>query len=249
DGTLTQKVTKADADAFDPLRQIPCTADDFKLHLAGTPAHPWNKAATAVFVQSFCAKFSQYGPEDTENHFKVHLATLIRKYKSQQSLNAKPGAVDEAKAQNRKNTRKASLFAGRMKTIRSIPELQRHESAVGSLGCAGMSSDETSTERGLRVYRIRKKRWRAAEVGTFLHAIDRVTEQTKNITTSRGSTKYHRLPGEKESQEGGIVSGLPINFYSPTWLANLRAHMKPVYDSLNIKHEVYPLVHDQIIQQ
>lgn len=136
-----------------------------------------------------------------------------------------------------------------MKTVRSIPELRRHESIINRLGCAGMSSDESSVERGMKFYRIKKKFWRAPEVSTFLHSIDRVTEHAKNITTSRGSTKYHRLPGQNESREGAIVRRLPVNLYDPIWLAELRANWKPAYDSLKIEHEAYSLAHDQIIQE
>ena len=136
-----------------------------------------------------------------------------------------------------------------MKTVRNVPELRRHETIITRLGCARMSLDESSVEHGMKVYRVKKKYWRASELGPFLCMIDRVTEQTKNATTTRGSTKYKRILGEKESQEGGIVSGLPINFYNPVWLADLRANKKPAYDSLNIKREAYTLAHDQVIQK
>jgi hypothetical protein len=133
--------------------------------------------------------------------------------------------------------------------VQRIPELTKHAELIDDLGCGGMSSDETSVEHGVKLFRIKKKFWRAAELGPFLHAIDRVTERIQNTTTSRGSSKYHRLPGENESREGGIVSGLPINLYDPVWLANLRANMKPAYDMLEVKPDAYPLVHDPIIQE
>ena len=104
-------------------------------------------------------------------------------------------------------------------------------------------------EGGVHILRIKKKNWRAAELSPFLHAIDRVTQQVKNITTSRGSSKYNRLPGENVSQDGGVVVGLPINFYNPTYLAHLRTTMKPIYDQLEIAPNAYPLVHDQVIQE
>ena len=112
-----------------------------------------------------------------------------------------------------------------------------------------MSSDESSVECGVKVYRIKKKFWRAAELGPFLHAIDHVTEQTKNVTTTRGSQKYNRLPSGEVSSEGGIVSRLPINFYDGAWLANLRGQMRPAFDSLDIDPNTYTLVHDQAIQE
>ena len=136
-----------------------------------------------------------------------------------------------------------------MKTVQAVPELRKHAWIIDSLGHAGMSSDESSVERGVKVYRVKKKFWRAAELGPFLHAIDRVTEQTKNVTTTRGSQKYNWLPSGEVSSEGGIVLRLPINFYNEEWLTNLRGQMKPAFDLLEINPNTYTLVHDQVIQE
>lgn len=95
-----------------------------------------------------------------------------------------------------------------------VPELRQHADAVGRLGCAGMSSDESSEEYKTKIYHIRKLPWRALELGPFLHTIDRVTEQVKNATSIRGSRKY-RLPGENESQGQAAALGLPNNLYGP----------------------------------
>lgn len=270
DGTLERKVTIDEAEAYDPLyHEFPCTADSFRLHLDSTPAHPWNKAAVNVFVTSFCDKYPDYTADDVASHFKVHIETLIRKYRVQQRLKGNLEAKRAELKKNRKNTRKVTvssflsmkesttpglsnrtqLLEDRRKTARSVPELGRHVWILDSLGYAGMSSDESSTEHGVKLYRIKKKFWRAAELGPFLHAIDRVTAQTKNVTTARGSTKYHRLPGENTSSEGGVVPRLPINFYDAAWLANLQTHMKPAYESLGINPIAYPLIHDQVIQE
>jgi hypothetical protein len=268
DGILEKKVAGDEADGYDPLQhEFPCTANNFKLHLEGTPAHPWNKAAAKVFVTSFCAKYPHHAANDAGSHFKVHVDSLIRKYRTQQLTKDDPIAKAEAKKKNRKKSRKATvstsllkrifrtkpncaqLFEDRKKTVYNVPELQKHAWIIDHLGPAGMSSDESSVERGVKVYRIKKKFWRAAELRPFLHAIDRVTEQTKNATTTKGSQKYHRLPGEGVSSEGGIAPGLPVNFYGAAWLDNLRAHMKPAYDLLEIDPNVYPLVHNQVIQE
>jgi len=133
--------------------------------------------------------------------------------------------------------------------VSEVPELRRHAWVLDRLGYAGMSSDESSVEHGLKIYRVKKKYWRAAELCPFLHMIDRVTAQTKNVTTSKGSQKYHRLPGEGVSSEGGIVPRLPVNFYDAAWLANLQTQMKPAFNSLRVDPNVYPLVHDQTIQR
>lgn len=112
----------------------------------------------------------------------------------------------------------------------------------------GMSSDESSVESGLKVFRIKKKAWRAAELGPFLHAIDRVAENRKNAITSRGYVRGLRLPGENRSQGRGVVTSLPINFYDQAFLANLRATARPAYDMLKIDPEAHPLVHHPVIQ-
>ena len=110
DGTLTTKVTQDEVNAFDPLRHAPpCTAWDFKLHLEGTCAHPWNKAVTTVFVEDFCSVFPQYNTDETEDHFKIHLDTLIRKYKLQQRLKDNINGQYEYKKESRKNARKVAV--------------------------------------------------------------------------------------------------------------------------------------------
>ena len=110
DGSLASKVTKGEADGYDPLRQNPpFTADNFRLYLEGTPAHPWNKAATKVFAADFCAKFPQHTVKGVELHFKVHLESLIRKYRMQQKVKDNQPAQDDAKKKNRKSSRRSAV--------------------------------------------------------------------------------------------------------------------------------------------
>ncbi|KAF9777739.1 hypothetical protein BJ322DRAFT_1015465 [Thelephora terrestris] len=232
----------------DPLcHQFPCTADSFKLYLDGTPAHPWNKAATKVFVASFCVKYTHHAANKAEAHFKVHIDTLIRRYRAQEVAKGNPNAKDVAKKKNRKNARK--LLEDRRKTVGQIPELREHSWVIDHLGAAGMSSDESSTEHGVKIYRIKKKYWRAAELGPFLHGIDRVTAQYKNVTTSKGSQRYLWLSGGEQSTGGVAMPGLPVNFYDAEWLTNLQTHMKPAYNSLEIDPVEHPLIHHPVIQE
>ena len=110
DGTLEKKVAQDQADAYDPLRhEIPFTAEDFKLHLEGKPAHPWNKAAMKVFVGSFCAKYPCYPANKVERHFKVHTETLIQKYRAQQLEKDDPNMKEASKKKSRKNARKVKV--------------------------------------------------------------------------------------------------------------------------------------------
>ena len=110
DGTLEKKVAQDQAHAYDPLRhEIPFTAEDFKLHLEGKPAHPWNKAATKVFVGSFCAKYPCYPANKVERHFKVHTETLIRKYRAQQLEKDDLNMKEASKKKSQKNVRKVKV--------------------------------------------------------------------------------------------------------------------------------------------
>ena len=124
-GKLEKKVSQDEADAYDPIRhECPFTANDFKLHLARTPAHSWNKAATKVFVRSFCKKYPHYTPGGAGRHFKVHLDSLIRKYRKQQVTRDDLAAEQQSKKQNRKNARKSSVSS----PIRPTPSLTGHSS-------------------------------------------------------------------------------------------------------------------------
>jgi len=112
-----------------------------------------------------------------------------------------------------------------------------------------MSSDESSKENEQKVFRIRKKFWRAAALGPFLHVIDRVANLKSDVVGGNAGQKFQRLPGGSNSSHGGVVPNLPVNFYDAAWLANMKANAKPVYDSLCPNPEEYALVHDERIQE
>ena len=231
-GTLTNEVTEEEASAYNPVcDELPCTADDFRLYLLGTPAHPWNKAATSLFVESFCEKFTTYDRDEVEERFKAHLAGVIRKYKSQEAFKDDPGAREESKKTNRRNSRKAAvsqfsrkrirdidpdyaqLLADRKRTVNNSESLKKHAGVIDSLGTQGMSSDETSVEGGVRVYRIRKLPWRSAELGHFLHTIDRVTEDIRDRNAPRGFAGALRLSGGNATHGRKPPKRLPVNFF------------------------------------
>ena len=112
DSTLKKKVTQEKADAYDSLcHQFNCMANNFRLHLEGTPAHSWNKAAMKVFVASFWTKYPHYAANKAGDHFKVHVDTLIQKYRTQQATKDNPNTKVEANKKNQKNTRKATIGA------------------------------------------------------------------------------------------------------------------------------------------
>lgn len=124
-----------------------------------------------------------------------------------------------------------------------------HLEAIESLGSAGMSSDDSGKESDQKVLRIKKRFWRAPELGPFLRVIDRIADANSDALKGDVILRLPRLPGGPESTAGGIVKGLPVNFYDPTWLANIKMNARPVYDALRVKEEEYDLRHgDQIME-
>ena len=89
DKWLKNTVTPQDIDDFDPKIGECCTADNFRLHLAGTPADTWNKSATRVFVNSFLEAHKQYEAQNTDIRDMVMkkcgaaVISTIRQYRSE----------------------------------------------------------------------------------------------------------------------------------------------------------------------
>lgn len=85
---LKNTVTPQDLDDFDPTIGECCGADNFRLHLAGTPADVWNKSATRVFVNSFLEAHKQYEAQNADIRDMVMkkcgaaVISTIRQYRS-----------------------------------------------------------------------------------------------------------------------------------------------------------------------
>ena len=88
DKWLKNTVTPQDIDDFNSKIGECCTADNFRLHLAGTPADTWNKSATRVLVNSFLEAHKQYESQNPDVRDMVMkkcgaaVISTIRQYRS-----------------------------------------------------------------------------------------------------------------------------------------------------------------------
>jgi len=53
DDWLKEVVSEHDLNSWNPDMENCCTAEQFKLHLKGTPCDPWNSSAARVFTDDF----------------------------------------------------------------------------------------------------------------------------------------------------------------------------------------------------
>ena len=107
-------VTQEEADGFDNSVGYPCTADNFRLHLRGTPAHKWNRAAAEVFTKSFLQERPGSEYEQVREYFITHIRTLITTFKKQEKLGGmrekeRGKVTTETAAQTRRSTRKHNV--------------------------------------------------------------------------------------------------------------------------------------------
>lgn len=111
---LTCDVTQEEADDFDSSAGYPCTKEIFRLHLVGTPAHKWNRAAAEVFAESFREKRPDFKHDEVKGYFLTHLRTLISRFKKEQQLKGltqpeQESAAIAAATQTRRSTRKHNV--------------------------------------------------------------------------------------------------------------------------------------------
>ena len=104
-------VTQEEADEFDDSAGYPCTAENFRLHLAGTAGHKWNKAAAEVFAKSFLEVNPESRHSQVKTYFTTHLRMLIssfRKKKTLETMEKKRREQEESenKARDRRRSRR-----------------------------------------------------------------------------------------------------------------------------------------------
>ena len=56
-------VQEGELNGWNPDIQECCTPQQFRLHLSGTPCHPWNDSAVRVFTDNFLATHSDTYPD------------------------------------------------------------------------------------------------------------------------------------------------------------------------------------------
>ncbi|KAF9783891.1 hypothetical protein BJ322DRAFT_1109737 [Thelephora terrestris] len=158
-------VDPQEIEKFDPLKGPCCDAENFRIHLDGTPANPWNRSAAEVFVAKFLATYSRIYPPDLDEvvnmvHSKTRSAitSLIKDYRLRQDSDY------EEKCQDKKRReRKRLLFERRLDLTFLYPSLGSQRPLLEAIGIDGMSSDEEETIPGSSIhqYRIYVPCWRS----------------------------------------------------------------------------------------
>lgn len=104
---------------------------------------------------------------------------------------------------------------------------------VDTLGRDGASSDESESEDprvalGVKVCRVKIRRWRAKWLDYYLAMID----QDRNVVNQYGNyragnrPRLRKRPGMKASLDRWIPPGLPCNFYDDEWYNSLSSYQK-----------------------
>lgn len=63
DDWLKEVVNEQDLNTWNPKIEECCIVEQFKLHLKGTPCHPWNSSATRVFADHFLRTHTEIYPD------------------------------------------------------------------------------------------------------------------------------------------------------------------------------------------
>jgi hypothetical protein len=106
---------------------------------------------------------------------------------------------------------------------------------VVTLGPAGMSSDESGSERinEQRVYLVKEPRWRARWITKHMKLVD----GDRNFTTAYGAMRPGNLPRIRKRPQvpnystKPAVAELPINCYEQKWLGSLKKTAKDALEA------------------
>ena len=111
---LKDTVSNHDISDWDQRREQCCTADTFRLHLAGTPCDPWNASATCVFADDFLlANAATYPDSWTVRSMvlkktRAYIKTLIKSFRNYTKNEA---AKEEKRRAKNRRERKANVSA------------------------------------------------------------------------------------------------------------------------------------------
>ncbi|KAJ3770266.1 hypothetical protein FB446DRAFT_790631 [Lentinula raphanica] len=231
------EVSQDEADVFaakfkkNPLAR-PCTVQNFRYWIAGTPKSAWNKGASYVFVDILEEKQLITKPDhDTRDRireaFFVRLKTLHGIWLDKQKMDDGDNNYSQPLLSKRRQ-RKYNLFHRRREVILIIPELKGYLEDFDQLGVGGMSSDEEDSEmeEGTLRYRIKEPYWRGHQLTQWLRLLDCVHLESRCSVDSegnlfgftRGAAPRLRVAANDRTSKGAYVAGLPVNFYDAEWL-------------------------------
>jgi hypothetical protein len=119
DDWLKDVIDEQELHNWNPEIQECCTAEDFKLHLKGTPCSPWNSSATRVFAGHFLQNHSEIYPDVWAvrrmvlKKTQAYIKSLIRAYRQSNRGGVLQLADKQAKnRRERKSTVSPSKFFG-----------------------------------------------------------------------------------------------------------------------------------------
>lgn len=117
DAWMKSTVHQNEIERFDPRNGMCCEAANFRIHLDGTPANPWNKSATAVFVAKFLATYPGTYPSDSAEvvdmvHAKTRavISSLIKDYRLLQKTEVRHEMNNCKKRRERKRLVSTSIL-------------------------------------------------------------------------------------------------------------------------------------------
>lgn len=90
DNWLKEVISQHDLNNWNPEIGECCTAQQFKLHLMGTPRSPWNISATRVFVNDFLSIHTELYPDVWAirrmilKKTQAHIKSLIKAFRDDQ---------------------------------------------------------------------------------------------------------------------------------------------------------------------
>ena len=117
DDWLKDTVSDRDIADWNPELGDCCTANAFRLHLAGTKSDPWNESATRVFANDFLAKNAETYPDNWTvrsmvlKKTRAYVKTLIHYFREQPKN--KDVKNENRRAKNRRE-RKANVSTCRI---------------------------------------------------------------------------------------------------------------------------------------
>jgi len=274
DQELKNTVTAQDINDFDPEIAECCTADNFRIHLAGSPGEPWNKSAARVLVNNFLETHEEYEAQDDTIRAMVikkceaAVGSTIRKYKWKKKHRTKDSRALARENKNRAERKRTvrtqdvflcapddqlivhlQLFHRRRDLTFLYPALRPQREKLDLLGVAGMSSDEEEKVGTMKQWRILLPRWRSMRVTGWLRYFDAIYDKTRNeggAHDSRGQLPRHRASARRTSQSKKYVPRLPRNAYRKTWLNSLVDVDNVVRPTANVQWTHDPVITEYV---
>ena len=110
DNWLKEVVHERDLSGWNPEIEECCTAQQFRLHLAGTPCCPWNTSAARVFTDNFLSTHAEIYPDVWAvrrmvlKKTRAYIKSLIKAFHQNRRGNDLKNATKRAKNRRERKT-------------------------------------------------------------------------------------------------------------------------------------------------